>query len=334
MVTLTEIAEALSLDPKRVKTDFSTYGKVISINPDNTYQVSLNGSDTTVKCARLTGAKVGDVVLVTTLKNGYSVVTGCVGGDTDAADAQATADGVAQHFWYDTDGAHVTEDTREDYEADPSSAGSNLLLTALGIYIRKALHNLASFLSDGLHIYAADGDEVASFTKTGGAVLNTPSNQTAITIGNQRVTFYNNTYNTEALRKRGFIEFSDDDVTVNYQGLVVEMGSGGRINVIGAVNCRALNDSLFTTTTDDLFTATSIAANDHKYGTVTFTNPGYYPLCIAGWNAPDAVFVPSRLRLSAQSTGSATVAYDVCNPRNSSATSKFIVYILWLKVTV
>lgn len=87
MVTLNEIATALNLDPKTVKQDFSTYGEVKSINPDKTYQVSLNGSDTTVKCARLTGAKVGDVVLVTVLKNGYAVVTGCVGGDTDAADA-------------------------------------------------------------------------------------------------------------------------------------------------------------------------------------------------------------------------------------------------------
>lgn len=87
MVTLQEIAKALNLDPKNTKQDFSTYGEVKSINPDKTYQVSLNGSDTTVKCARLTGAKVGDVVLVTVLKNGYAVVTGCVGGDTDAADA-------------------------------------------------------------------------------------------------------------------------------------------------------------------------------------------------------------------------------------------------------
>ena len=92
MVTLQEISEALNLDPKQIKQDFSTYGEVKSINPDKTYQVSLNGSDTTVKCARLTGAKVGDVVLVTVLKNGYAVVTGCVGGDTDAADAKEVAD--------------------------------------------------------------------------------------------------------------------------------------------------------------------------------------------------------------------------------------------------
>ena len=91
MVTLQEISEALNLDPKQTKQDFSTYGEVKSINPDKTYQVSLNGSATTVKCARLTGAKVGDVVLVTVLKNGYAVVTGCVGGDTDAADAIETA---------------------------------------------------------------------------------------------------------------------------------------------------------------------------------------------------------------------------------------------------
>ena len=129
MVSLSEIAKALNLDPKEVKQDFSTYGKVISINADKTYQVSLNGSDVTVKCARLTGAKVGDIVLVTVLKNGYAVVTGCVGGDKDAAE-------IAQHFWTDSSGAHVTEVTREDFDDTP--AGGNLLLQATAVKIRRA----------------------------------------------------------------------------------------------------------------------------------------------------------------------------------------------------
>lgn len=161
MVTLSDINKAFNLDPDNIKQVTANYGKVVSINPDKTYQVSLNGSDTTVKCARLTGAKVGDVVLVTTLKNGYSVVTGCVGGDTDAADAQATADSTAQYFWTDTDGAHVTEDTREDYEADPSNAGNNLLLTATGIFLRKALQKFAEFLTTGLTVYNGSGATIA-----------------------------------------------------------------------------------------------------------------------------------------------------------------------------
>ena len=87
MVTLDDMANALNLKPEEVNKVFAVYGQVKSINPDGTYQVSLNGSTTTTKCARLTGAHVGDVVLVTVLNNGYSVVTGCVGGDTDAVDA-------------------------------------------------------------------------------------------------------------------------------------------------------------------------------------------------------------------------------------------------------
>lgn len=92
MISLDEIAKTFNLDPRDVKQDFSAYGEVKSINEDKTYQVALNGSDVTVKCARLVGAKVGDVVLVTVLKNGYAVVTGCVGGDTDATDALTAAE--------------------------------------------------------------------------------------------------------------------------------------------------------------------------------------------------------------------------------------------------
>ena len=189
MVTLSDINKAFNLDPDNIKQVTANYGKVVSINPDKTYQVSLNGSDTTVKCARLTGAKVGDVVLVTTLKNGYSVVTGCVGGDTDAADAQATADGVAQHFWYDTDGAHVTEDTREDYEADPSSAGSNSLFTATGIFLRKALQKFAEFLTTGLTVYNGSGATIAHLgygpgKNSGGGTANAPY----YTLGQRRAT--------------------------------------------------------------------------------------------------------------------------------------------------
>lgn len=161
MVTLSDINKAFNLDPDNIKQVTANYGKVISINPDKTYQVSLNGSDTTVKCARLTGAKVGDVVLVTTLKNGYSVVTGCVGGDTDAADAQATADSTAQYFWTDTDGAHVTEIPKDDFISTPS--GGNLLLHSNSIKIRRALAVLAELDTDGMTVYNGSGTQLAKF---------------------------------------------------------------------------------------------------------------------------------------------------------------------------
>lgn len=92
-----------------------------------------------------------------------------------------------------------------------------------------------------------------------------------------------------------------------------------------------LDGSLFELETRRLFASQPIAGGGHVYDTVNFTKSGYYPLCIAGWNSPNSVFVPSRLRLTNIADGSVTVAYDVCNPRSSSGTSNFNVDILWLK---
>lgn len=74
------------------------YGQIKSVNRDaqnkiKSYNVSLGtNSDDTVTCRKLAGAKVGDIVMVTLLKSGVAIVTGTVGGDTDAKDAQETAD--------------------------------------------------------------------------------------------------------------------------------------------------------------------------------------------------------------------------------------------------
>lgn len=92
-----------------------------------------------------------------------------------------------------------------------------------------------------------------------------------------------------------------------------------------------LDSGLFELETKQLFASQTIAGGGHVYDTVNFTKSGYYPLCIAGWNSPNTIFVPSRLRLTNITDGSVTVAYDVCNPRSSSGTSNFNVDILWLK---
>lgn len=95
----------------------------------------------------------------------------------------------------------------------------------------------------------------------------------------------------------------------------------------------ALDDGIFVLETHQILASQAIAGGAHVYNEVTFTKAGYYPLCIAGWNAPNAVFVASRLRLKDMAVGSVTVAYDICNPRSSSGTSNFNADILWLKVT-
>lgn len=66
-----------------------------------------------------------------------------------------------QYFWHtetgaDT-GAHITEIPREDFEADPSNGGGNLLARSNGIAVRDGLTELATFSADGLQVMADDG---------------------------------------------------------------------------------------------------------------------------------------------------------------------------------
>lgn len=90
--TLSEISKLFKTDDK--PTDFHYYGTVVSADVENrTYEVSINRDENiTVEAARLVGAHVGDTVMVTVMANGYATVTGRVGGDTDASDAQRKAD--------------------------------------------------------------------------------------------------------------------------------------------------------------------------------------------------------------------------------------------------
>ena len=93
--TLSDISKLFKSDDKQ--SDFHYYGRVVSVNSeDRTYEVSINRDENiTVEAARLVGAHVGDTVMVTVMANGYATVTGRVGGDTDATDAQAAADAAA-----------------------------------------------------------------------------------------------------------------------------------------------------------------------------------------------------------------------------------------------
>lgn len=64
---------------------------------------------------------------------------------TMAAEAQRIAEGVNEHFWYNSTGAHVTEVTQEEYEQSPSTAGGNVLITSQGMAVRDGTTELASF---------------------------------------------------------------------------------------------------------------------------------------------------------------------------------------------
>ena len=126
-----------------------------------------------------TAVRAGDAVMVSTFGGNVltsPVVTGVVGRGDElqeiAEGAEAVANAVSQHFWDDTNGAHVTESTREDWEA--SQTGANSLWNSAGMLFRDGLTNLLAVLASGVAIYDGLGNAasniVASFTSAGATI--------------------------------------------------------------------------------------------------------------------------------------------------------------------
>ena len=80
-VSLERIADTLY--PKEQPRNSTAYGSVESINADGSYQVKLNASATSTRCAKLCDADVGDRVLVLIQANGHCAAIGRVGGSTE-----------------------------------------------------------------------------------------------------------------------------------------------------------------------------------------------------------------------------------------------------------
>lgn len=94
-----------------------------------------------------------------------------------AAEAKAVAQAIGQHFWDDTNGAHVTEVTKEEWNDSSSPgyhSGHNSLWNSLGMLFRKGLDNLVSITQSAIAFFDGDGNEgtniVASFGKSGAIV--------------------------------------------------------------------------------------------------------------------------------------------------------------------
>lgn len=77
-VSLERLADTLY--PKQEPKNSTAYGTVESVNQDGSYQVKLNASATTTRCAKLCDAEVGDRVLVLIQANGHCAAIGRVGG--------------------------------------------------------------------------------------------------------------------------------------------------------------------------------------------------------------------------------------------------------------
>lgn len=89
----------------------------------------------------------------------------------DKADSTATAaknavDRVAQYFWTDEEGAHVTVVPKDAFLEDPENGEGNTLIDADGMSVRDALKVLAMFRREQARIGAEDGGNIV-FVPTG-----------------------------------------------------------------------------------------------------------------------------------------------------------------------
>ena len=133
-------------------------GRATSSSSDGTVTVVLDadamGSDAELEIP--TGARIaeGDEVLVTVAGN--TPVDVIAAGWGDALGEQVES--VTNYFWHDESGAHVST-----VEGDATS-GPNVLVDSNSLDIREGTDVLASFDADGVHLYTADGTEIAYFT--------------------------------------------------------------------------------------------------------------------------------------------------------------------------
>lgn len=82
-VTNDRAAKALGFSSQPECSDLHVFGSVKSINADGSYQVQLNTSSVTTRCAKLCNASVGDRVLVVIMRNGRAAAIARLGGDVD-----------------------------------------------------------------------------------------------------------------------------------------------------------------------------------------------------------------------------------------------------------
>lgn len=92
----------------------------------------------------------------------------------NANSARQIAEDTNQYFWHtesgtDT-GTHVTEKTQDDFLADPTNGGGNLLMRSNGIAIRNGLTELTEVDGDGLTVNDDTGAPVAEFLNIGSTV--------------------------------------------------------------------------------------------------------------------------------------------------------------------
>jgi len=109
-------------------------------------------TDDTTAIKADTTANKAQVIAVDAKETAEAVEGIAVSASATATTAKTIAEGVNEHFWHDSTGAHVTEVTQEEWNdiSDPNyHSGGNTLITTQGMAIRNGLDNLAQFGSTG-----------------------------------------------------------------------------------------------------------------------------------------------------------------------------------------
>lgn len=124
--------------------------------------------DTTAIKARTT-ANEAQVLAVDAKETADAVEGIAVSASTTATTAKTIAEGVNEHFWHDSTGAHVTEVTQDEWNdpGDPNyHSGGNTLITTQGMAIRDGMTELATFGADGQAFYNDNNFSVFDIGKT------------------------------------------------------------------------------------------------------------------------------------------------------------------------
>ena len=149
-------------------------GTATADSSDGTVTVQLEDGDV-VELGTIGSVRSGQTVTIHVQGNSAQVVAAEGWGDAiqDSVDeAVEVANATGQHFWEDTNGAHVTEVTRDEWEDTTGAnyhAGYNSLWNSLGLLFRKALNNLVAITQSAVTFYDGSGNNASNVTASFGS---------------------------------------------------------------------------------------------------------------------------------------------------------------------
>lgn len=164
----TELARALfrSTPPDSV-TRIS--GTATADSSDGTVTVQLEDGDV-IEVGTIGSVSAGDTVTIHVQRGEAQVIASEGWGDAMQAavdEATAIAEATGQHFWHDSNGAHVTEVTADQWAQ--SQTGHNILINSLGILLRRALNYIAAWTGSALSFYDGNGNAASNVTASFGS---------------------------------------------------------------------------------------------------------------------------------------------------------------------